>query len=87
METIKTFIKGITILNPEKVEKKILKKWDQNYKKGTFPYFGTDENSASSTARISAFRSDSEWLVIVKFLLMLQKLERLSIQFILPEIE
>jgi hypothetical protein len=49
-------------------QESILKQWDDATRKGEFPHFASDSHWAFGKARLSAFRSDDEWLTIFELL-------------------
>lgn len=67
---INRIIRWVTKLAPQKPEmweSQILKQWEQAIP-GQFPYMTTDEHQAFAKARLTAFRSNVEWLVVFETL-------------------
>lgn len=54
--------------HPSTWDVQIMKEFDESAKKGRFPYLSTDEHSAFAKARLTAFRSNREWLVAFEIL-------------------
>ncbi len=62
------WIKRFASRDPSEWGTTILKQFDESAKKGLFPYLSTDEHSAFAKARLTAFRSSKEWLVVFEIL-------------------
>jgi len=71
-----------SLTGPERWKRAILRQWErampgefpylssdeERAMPGEFPYLSSDEHMAYAKARVTAFRSDSEWLVIFEVL-------------------
>lgn len=54
-------------------ENQILKQLDKSFREGLFPTFGTDEHGAYARSRLTAFRSEREWLIVIEVLAYVDK--------------
>jgi hypothetical protein len=65
---ITNWITGLAQQKPEAWEAQILRQWKKAMAIGSFPYLTTDEHQAFAKARLMAFRSNREWLVVFEIL-------------------